>query len=107
VERSAKTHDPIVGKNQTRTRGTCRSQPLHRARNVPVWAVVIAETELASHADELGRFLGEAYPDVPLISVGQRARRQATTSINVDEVPDLALQIGNIVGMREQLGGMA
>jgi hypothetical protein len=72
-----------------------------------LWAVVIADTELASHADELRRFLGETYPDVPLISVGQRARRHGTTSINVDGVPDLALQIDNLVGMREQLGGLA
>jgi CheY-like chemotaxis protein len=72
-----------------------------------LWAVVIADTELASRADELRRFLGEMYPGVLLIVVGQRVRRQGTTNINVDDVPDLALQIGNLVSMREHLGGPA
>jgi len=31
-----------------------------------LWAVLIADTVIASHADELRRFLGEAYPRVPL-----------------------------------------
>ena len=71
-----------------------------------LWAVVIADTELASHADELRKFLGETYPEVPLIDVGQRVRRAGTTNLSVDGVPDLALQIDNLVGIPEQLGGL-
>jgi CheY-like chemotaxis protein len=50
-------------------------------------AVVIADTKLASHADELRRFLGEAYPGVPLIDVGRRVRGRGTSHIDVDGVP--------------------
>jgi len=52
-----------------------------------LWAVVIADTEIASHADELRTFLGEAYPRVPLIVVGQRE------TTYVDRMPELAMQI--------------
>jgi CheY-like chemotaxis protein len=71
-----------------------------------LWAVVIADTEIASHADELRRFLGETCPRVPLIVVGQRIRRPDTARISVDGIPDLAMQIDSLVSMRE-LGGMA
>jgi CheY-like chemotaxis protein len=70
-----------------------------------LWAVVIADTKLASHADELRRVLGETYPEVPLIDVGQRGRRLGTTSLSVDGTADLALQIDNLVGSSEQLAG--
>jgi len=69
-----------------------------------LWAAVIADSKLASQAEELRSFLAEAYPGVPLIDVGQRPRREGTTSLSVDDVPDLALQIFNLVGMPEQLG---
>lgn len=68
-------------------------------------AVVIADTELASHADELRGFLGEMYPAVPLIELGQRDRTTGKNSLCVDRVSDLALQIFDLVGMPEQLGG--
>lgn len=70
-----------------------------------LWAVVIADTTLACHADELRKFIGETHPEVPLIDVGQRVRRAGTTSLSVDGIPDLALQIDNLVGIPEQLGG--
>ncbi|MFN0252804.1 MAG: PilZ domain-containing protein [Kofleriaceae bacterium] len=66
-----------------------------------LWAVVIADTKLAWRADELRKFLAEAYPQVPLIVVGERVRRYGTTRISIDRIPDLALQIDNLVGMRE------
>jgi CheY-like chemotaxis protein len=72
-------------------------------------AVVIADTEIASRADDLRSFLGEMYPRVPLIVVGQRRRRYGTRSISVDRTPDLAMQIHRmvgIVGTRGQRGGM-
>jgi len=72
-----------------------------------LWAVVIADTELAARADELRRFLGETYPRVPLIVVGEGVRRHDTTWISADRIPDLALQIDNLVGLRDQPGGMA
>ncbi len=72
-----------------------------------LWAVVIADTELASQADELHRFLGEAYPHLPLIDVGKRARRPGTTTIDVDGVSALAWQIDHLVGVRERIGGTA
>jgi len=50
-----------------------------------LWGVVIADTKLAAHADHLRRFLGEMYPDVPLI--------------DVDGLPDLS-QIDTPVGER-------
>ena len=67
-------------------------------------AVVIADTELASRADELRRFLDEAYPRVPLIVVGRRRHGHGRTRISVDRVPDLALQIDHVVGMSGQVG---
>lgn len=70
-----------------------------------LWAAVIADSKLASQAEELRNFLAETYPGVPLIDVGQRPRREGTTRLSVDGVPDLALQVFNLVGMPEQLGG--
>ena len=68
------------------------------------WAVVIADSKIASHAAELRRFLGERYPQVPLIDVGRRDRFPGTTSLRIDGVPDLARQIFNLVGLPGQLG---
>jgi CheY-like chemotaxis protein len=70
-----------------------------------LWAVVIADTGLASRADELRRFLGETYPSVPLIIVGEGGRTR-TTCLTVDRVPDLALQVSNLVGMRDPIDGL-
>lgn len=70
-----------------------------------LWAVVIADTKLASQADDLRAFLGETHPEVPLIDVGQRICRAGRTSLSVDEIPDLAWQVGNLAGFPEQLGG--
>lgn len=72
-----------------------------------LWAVVIADTDIASHADELRTFLRETYPRVPLIVVGQRMLRRGMARISVDGIPDLAMQIDRMVGMREQLGGLS
>jgi CheY-like chemotaxis protein len=52
-----------------------------------LWAVVVADSKLASHADELRSFLREAHPSVPLIDVSQHARRLATASPSVDRTP--------------------
>ena len=70
-----------------------------------LWAVVIADTLPASHANELRKFLREMYPVVPLIEVGQRVPTRTTSRINVDGVPALALQSDNLVGIPEQRGG--
>ena len=67
-----------------------------------LWAVVIADTELASRADDLRGFLRETYPRVPLVVVGDGLRTR--THVTVDRVPDLALQIHGLVAMREQIG---
>jgi CheY-like chemotaxis protein len=69
-----------------------------------LWAVVIADTQIASQADELREYLGQAYPRVPLIVIGERVRRHDTTRISVDRIPDLAFQIDHVIGMREQPG---
>ena len=65
---------------------------------------VVADTTVASYADALRRFLGEVYPEVPLIDVGRRERMPGKTRLDVDGIPDLALQIFNLVGVPEQLG---
>lgn len=71
-----------------------------------LWAVVIGDTKPASHADELRRFFGDAYPGVPVIDVGERKPTRGTLMINVDGAATLALQIENLVG-HEYLGGRA
>ena len=71
----------------------------HRLR---LWAVIIGDTELASRADDLRRFLREVYPRTPLIAVGEGRRTHA--HLTVDRFPDLALQIHDLVGMRAQIG---
>jgi CheY-like chemotaxis protein len=68
-----------------------------------LWAVAIADTELTSRADELRRFLNEAYPRVPQIVIGGRCRAR-TTCLGIDRLPDLALQVYNLVGMPDQIG---
>ena len=70
-----------------------------------LWAAVIADTKLASHADELRKFLRDTYPGVPQIDVGQRLRKNGSASLGVDGVPDLAVQIFNLVRMPAQLSG--
>lgn len=70
-----------------------------------LWAVVIADTKLASHADDLRAFLNETHPEVPLIDVGQRTCRGGRASLTVDEIPDLARQVGKLAGIPEQPGG--
>lgn len=69
-----------------------------------LWAVVIGDTEIASSADELRTFVGETYPQVPLIVVGDGVPTRDPTTISVDDVPDLALQVNNVIDMREYLG---
>lgn len=70
-----------------------------------LWAVVIADTEIASRAGDLRRFLRETYPRVPLVVVG--AGRRTGTNLTVDRFPDLAVQIHSLVAMREQIGACA
>ena len=72
-----------------------------------LWAVVIADTKLAAHADELRKFIRETHPELPLIDLGQRTRRAGATRLSVDEIPDLAWQIDNLVGIPEQHRGTA
>jgi len=64
------------------------------------WAVVVADTDVYPRADELRRFLGEAYPGVPLIAIGERGCARSTACLSVDRIPDLALQVYNLVSMR-------
>jgi hypothetical protein len=66
-----------------------------------LWAVVIADTEIASRADDLRTYLREAYPRVPLVVVGTGRRTRA--HLTVDRFPDLALQIQGLVAMRDQI----
>ena len=66
-----------------------------------LWAVVIADTEHASQANELRKFVGETYPDVRLIDIGQRVRGHGTTHVSVE---GLAMRIHDLAGMRESLG---
>jgi CheY-like chemotaxis protein len=70
-----------------------------------LWAVVIADTEIASRADDLRTYLREAYPRVPLVVVG--AGRRTRAHLTVDRFPDLALQIQSLVAMRDQIGPCA
>jgi CheY-like chemotaxis protein len=67
-----------------------------------LWAVVVGDTELASRADDFRRFLHDAFPRVPLIGVGEG--RRTRTHLTVDRFPDLALQIHNLVAMRDRFG---
>ena len=67
-----------------------------------LWAVVIADTDLASRADDLRGFLRETYPRVPLVVVGDGLRTR--THVTIDRVPDLALQIHGLVALRDQIG---
>jgi hypothetical protein len=64
------------------------------------WAVVIADTDVDPRADELRGFLGEAYPGVPLIVIGERGCARSVARLSVDRIPDLALQVYNLVRMR-------
>ncbi len=68
-------------------------------------AVVIADTELASRAADLRRFLHEAYPRVPLVVVGDG--RRTREHLTVDRFPDLALQVQSLVAMHRQIGARA
>ncbi|HTR51691.1 MAG TPA: PilZ domain-containing protein [Kofleriaceae bacterium] len=70
-----------------------------------LWAVVIADTKIASRADDLRSYLRETYPRVPLIIVG--AGRRTRAHLTVDRFPDLALQIHSLVAMRDQIGACA
>jgi CheY-like chemotaxis protein len=47
-----------------------------------LWAVVIADTEIASHADGLRKYLHATYPRVPLIVVGLRMPRPGTARVS-------------------------
>lgn len=67
-------------------------------------AVVIADTKVTSHADELRGHLRELYPRVPLIDVGEHEATHHTENRPAESVPDLALQIFNLMGEPEQLG---
>jgi CheY-like chemotaxis protein len=71
------------------------------ASRLHLWAVVIADTAIASRADDLRRFLRETYPRVPLIVLG--VGRRTRTRLAVDRIPDLALQVHGLVTSREQL----
>jgi len=68
-------------------------------------AVVIADTEVASHADDLRSYLREACPCVPMVVVG--AGRRTRAHLTVDRFPDLALQIHSLVAMRDPIGACA
>jgi len=70
-----------------------------------LWAVVIADTEIAARADDLRTYLREAYPRVPLVVVG--AGRRTRAHLTVDRFPDLALQIQGLVAMHDQIGARA
>lgn len=67
-------------------------------------AVVIADSKVASYADELRRFLGDVYPHVPLIDVTRREGTPGKTSLDTHGTPDLALQVSSLVGVPGQLG---
>jgi CheY-like chemotaxis protein len=71
------------------------------ASRLHLWAVVIADTEIASRADDLLRFLRETYPRVPLIVVG--VGRRTRTRLAVDSFPDLALQVHSLVTTRDPI----
>lgn len=71
-----------------------------------LWGVVIADTAIASRADELREFLSTTYPQVPLIVVSERERVHGSW-INSSHGSSLALQIDNLVGPRHGLGAMA
>jgi hypothetical protein len=70
-----------------------------------LWAVVVADTDIASRADDLRHFMRETYPRVPLIVVG--VGRRTRTRLAVDQFPDLALQVHGLVTSRDQLGARA
>lgn len=70
-----------------------------------LWAVVIADTKIASRADDLRSYLRETYPRVPLVIVG--GGRRTPAHLTVDRFPDLALQIHSLVAMRDQIGACA
>ena len=57
------------------------------------WAIAIADTDLDAAADELRRFITEAYPGVPLIAIGQDRHAEPSMRLVIDHVPDLALQV--------------
>jgi hypothetical protein len=62
-----------------------------------LWGVVIADTEIASRADELREFLSTTHPQVPLIIVGERDRVHGSW-VNSTHRSSLALQIDNLLG---------
>ena len=70
-----------------------------------LWAVVIADTAIASRADDLRSYLRETYPQVPLIIVG--GGRRTRSHLTTDRIPDLAQQIHGLVAMRDQIGACA
>jgi hypothetical protein len=71
-----------------------------------LWGVVIADTELASRADELREFLTMMYPQVPLIVVGEGERVHGSW-INSAHGWNLALQVDNLVGRGHDLCALA
>ena len=71
-----------------------------------LWGVVIADTEIASRADELREFLSTTYPQVPLIVVGEGDRVHGSW-INSARGSSLGLQIDNLVGPRHDLVALA
>ena len=70
-----------------------------------LWGVVIADTKIASHADDLRSYLRETYSRVPLVIVG--AGRRTREHVTVDCFPDLALQIHSLAAMRDQIRACA
>ena len=68
-----------------------------------LWGVVIADTAIASRADELRAFLSTTYPHVPLIVVCERERVHGSW-INTSRGSGLAPQIDNLVGPRHDHG---
>ena len=62
------------------------------------WAIAIADSDVDASADELRRFMDDLYPCIPLIAIGHRRHTRSTTSLVVDQVPDLALQVLCLVG---------
>lgn len=68
------------------------------------WAVAIADTEVAAHAEALRAFFDEVYPTLRQIAIGDRGPERSAEVLTVDAIPDLARQIGGLVDARGRRG---
>jgi hypothetical protein len=87
------------------------SSPLEAFRTIDqsrlhLWAIVIGDTSPASHADGLRRYFADAYPGIPVFDVGERTRTRGKPMLDVDGSSSLALQIEDLVDLREYVGGL-